>query len=306
MKQQAIYSTEHAQGWLPWGAIAPFLAVVFVLLPSIVASLVLFRLRLVDKNGDPVGIKGYYVFLVLTFALIALVLLAWVRFVERRPFASIGLIRKDATKKFLGGLAVGLVMSSVLVSAIWLSGAARARGFGIAISTPIMILHIGLFLACFVFQSSVEEVVFRGWLLSAMSQKFNVPIAIVVTSLVFALMHFDPKAHWLFVVNVYLFSVFTCCWSIRSGNVWGVMGWHGAWNWLLGVGFETPISGFDLKLPALIVRLIPTGGPLFTGGAQGPEGSVFCTAFFVLGTALILWRATRASSRIDRAASSTN
>jgi hypothetical protein len=71
------------------------------------------------------------------------------------------------------------------------------------------------------------------------------------------------------------------------------MGWHGAWNWLLGVGFETPVSGLNLKMPALIVRLVPTGPALLTGGAEGPEGSLFCTGLLVGGTAFVLWCAAR-------------
>ena len=293
MNQESIYSTEPASGWLPWGALAPFLAVVLVALPDIIATLVLTRLGLVGADDNPVGVRGYYVFLLLTFTLIGLVVVAWVRFVERRSLASIGLVRHGAARKFLLGLVMGLATSSAIVVCIWLAGSARAEGFGRAFSTPITVLHMALLLACFGFQGSVEEVVFRGWLFSGIARKLNVPIAVVVTSLVFTLLHFDPKVRWLFLVNVFLFSVFACCWSLRSGNVWGVMGWHGAWNWLLGVGFETPVSGLDLKMPALIVRLVPTGPALLTGGAEGPEGSLFCTALLAFAIAFLLWRGVR-------------
>lgn len=290
MKHQAIYSADPARGWLPWGALVPFLAIVLVALPDFVSSPVLSRLQLVDAHGTPIGLRGYYAFLLLTFALIALVVWAWVRFVERRSLASIGLVPRNAARSLVAGLAVGMGMSSAIVGGIWMAGGARADGFARAFATPINLLHMLLLLACFTFQSSVEEVVFRGWLLSGMARKLNIPIALVVTSLVFAFLHFSPRAHWLFLLNVFLFSVFACGWSLRSGNVWGVMGWHGAWNWLLGVGFETPVTGLDLKLPALIVRMIP-GGPVFlTGGAEGPEGSIFCTAVLIVGTLFVLWR----------------
>ncbi len=290
MNRRAIYSADDIRGWLPWGALAPFLGIVLVVLPSIAATVVLHRLRLVGADDDPIGAGGLYAFLLLTFTLIGLVVLAWVRFVERRSFASIGLVRRDATKRFLRGLGVGLAMSSAIVAAIWLTGGARAEGFGRAFSTPVTLLHMGALLACFAFQGSVEEVIFRGWLFSAVALKLNVAIAAVVTSLVFTFLHFDPKVRPLFLVNTCLFSLFACSWALRAGDVWGVMAWHGAWNWLLGVGFETPISGLNLKMPALIVRLVPTGRDLLTGGAQGPEGSVFCTALLVAGTVLVLGR----------------
>ncbi len=292
MKRQAIYPTESVRGWLPWGALAPFLAVVLVVVPSIPATLLLRRLRLVGADENPIGVGGMYSFLLLTFTLIGLVVLAWVALVERRSFASIGLVRRNAAKTFLRGFGVGLAMSSAIAAAIWLTGSARAEGFGRAFATPVTLLHMGLLLACFSFQSSVEEVVFRGWLFSGVALKLNVPIAIVVTSLAFTLLHFEPKVGALFFVNICLFSVFACSWALRVGDVWGVMGWHGAWNWLFGVGYEVPITGLNLKMPALIVRLVPTGSDLLTGGAQGPEGSLFCTALLVAGTVFVWWRTT--------------
>ena len=67
-------------------------------------------------DDNPIGVGGYYVFLLLTFTLIGLVVLAWVGFVERRSFASIGLVRRDAAKTFLRGLGMGLAMSFLLLS----------------------------------------------------------------------------------------------------------------------------------------------------------------------------------------------
>jgi hypothetical protein len=68
------------------------------------------------------------------------------------------------------------------------------------------------------------------------------------------------------------------------------MGWHAGWNWLLAVGFEVPVTGLDAKMPALLVKLVPQGSAYLTGGTQGPEGSVLCGLFFVVGTAVLLLR----------------
>ena len=91
------------------------------------------------------------------------------------------------------------------------------------------------------------------------------------------LLHFDSRANWIFVTNVFLFAVFACCWVIRTGDVWGVMGWHGGWNWLLAVGFELRVTALDAHVPALLVKLTPVGPDYLTGGIQGPEGSIVCT-----------------------------
>jgi hypothetical protein len=38
-KSVSLYSSVAASGWLPWGALAPFLCVVLVALPDVFASL---------------------------------------------------------------------------------------------------------------------------------------------------------------------------------------------------------------------------------------------------------------------------
>lgn len=63
------------------------------------------------------------------------------------------------------------------------------------------------------------------------------------------------------------------------------MGWHTGWNWLLGVGFELPVTGLNTHMPALIVRLAPAGPNYLTGGAQGVEASVGCTIVLIVGIA---------------------
>jgi uncharacterized protein len=133
-----------------------------------------------------------------------------------------------------------------------------------------------------------EEILFRGWMLSALVYKFNRMISIALTSLVCCALHLEPHQHWLFTMNVVLFSVFACCWALRSGNIWGVMGWHAAWNWLSVVGFEVPFTGYDAHMPALFVKLVDQGPVYLTGGAEGAEGSILCSVILTAGLAF-LW-----------------
>jgi membrane protease YdiL (CAAX protease family) len=96
--------------------------------------------------------------------------------------------------------------------------------FGHAFRSLVSLGSIAVLLVCFAPQSSVEELVFRGWMLSAIAAKFRVVIAVLLSSLVFSFLDFEPRANWIFVLNVFLFAVFACCWVIRTGTVWGVMG----------------------------------------------------------------------------------
>jgi len=281
MKPVALYSPAAARGWLPWGPLAPFLCIALVALPDATAELSLRALHFEGANGEPLGVLGWCLFLVVTFALMGLVFLAWVRFVERRPLATIGLVNAHPLHTFVRGLAIGVLASATIVAAIWISGGYRAEGFARAFASPRALLGIAALLPCFAVQSGVEEMIFRGWLLSGIARRLNVPIAVVLSSATFTLLHYERHQHWAATTAIFLFAVFACAWSLRARNVWGVMGWHTTWNWLLAVGFELPVTGLRANLPALLVKLTPVGGVLLTGGAQGPEGSLWCTALLL-------------------------
>src|SRR5688572_14724199 len=282
MNTRAIYSTEPHRGWLPWGALAPILAIVFVVVAAIPFELGFERLGLIDAHGNPVGFRGISLFLLLPFAGTGLLVLGWVRFVERRSLASIGLTRSGAGRMLGRGHLIGCATIIMVVVASWLAGGYDAESFAPAWRRPRELLGIAALLLCFLVQASVEEIVFRGWMLSAVARKFNVAWAVTLSSLIFCLLHFSPGQPWLVTLNLVLFGLFVCAWALRANNIWGVMGWHAGWNWLLATGFELPVTGLDLKMPALLVALAPRGSDYLTGGMQGPEGSIACTVFLAV------------------------
>lgn len=284
-----------ARGWRPWGALVPFLGIAFVALTVVSLTLVLQHVHLVGADENPIGLTGFASFLLLPFAALGVVVLAWTRLVERRPLSSIGLVREHRSRTFLFGVVTGIAMAIGIVAGGWIAGGFSAGAFAIAFHSPAVLGAMAILLACFALQSSVEEILFRGWMLSAIAAKFGVGIAVLVSSAVFTLFHYDPSATWLFVANVFLFAVFACCWALRTGNVWGVMGWHAGWNWLLAVGFQMPVTGLDAHVPALLVKMTPRGADYLTGGFEGPEGSVTCTIVLIAGIAFLALRRKRAA-----------
>ncbi len=296
MRTKSLYSSEPAEGWLPWGALGPFLLILFVAIPAIIGSKVLKHFDLIDAKWQPIGMVGLVLFLVVEFAATGLLVVAWVRLVERRSLASIGLTRPGGGAPFLRGLAVGVATSLLVVAMIWIAGGYEAQGSAKAFASPTALMNIAILLLCFIVQAGVEEIIFRGWLMSLLARKFNVIIAVVGTCVVFAALHFGRQTPWNDVVLSILFSLFACLWALKAGNLWGVMGWHAGWNWLLAVGFEVPVTGLDTKMPALLVKLVPQGSHLLNGGTQGPEGSVLCGLFFVIAIAWLLSKKTGATT----------
>lgn len=297
MPPVALYSPEPARGWLPWIWLAPILMVLFNAVPVVALDGWMEAQQWSTPRGDPIGLAGLHALLWIGFVPTLLMVLAWVRLVERRSMASIGLVGPAPLRTFLQGLAIGMGTISLVVFAIWAAGGLQATGSGPAWQSPQSLLQMALLLPGFALQSSVEEIIFRGWLQSALARKAGVMIAVLLVALTFTLLHFSPNQRWLVMLCSFVFSLFASAWSLRTGNIWGVMGWHAGWNWLLATGFELPVTGIDAHLPALLVALRPSGVDALTGGAEGPEASYLCSLFFILAIAWIGWRRTGQGSR---------
>ena len=139
-------------------------------------------------------------------------------------------------------------------------------------------LNIAILLACFVVQASVEEIIFRGWLLSVITRRLNLVFAVLLSSTLFTFLHFTPDQPWLVTANLLLFALFACSWAIAANNVWGVMGWHAGCNWMLATGFAVPVTGIDAHVPALAVTLAPVGSDFLTGGPRVQKAAL-CAPF---------------------------
>ena len=286
MTPVALYSPEPARGWLSWIWFAPILLILFNLVPAVAMDGWMESQQWATPRGEPIGLAGLYALLWIGFAPTLLIVLGWVRFIERRSLASIGLVGTAPVKTFVQGVLIGVGTIALVVAAIWAAGGMQAAGYGPAWRSPGSLMHIGLLLLSFSFQASVEEIMFRGWLLSVVARKANVALAVLLVSLVFTLLHYSPHQAPLVTLVSFLFSLFACAWALRTGNIWGVMGWHTGWNWLLATGFELPVTGISSHLPALLVALRPLGSDALTGGAEGPEGSYLCNLFFIIA---IVW-----------------
>lgn len=290
MKTPSLFSLEPAKGWIPWGVLAPFLLIFFMAAPVILTDEPFIQWGFVDDRGNPIGTIGLYAFLLIPFAMTGALVLAWVLFVERRPVSTIGLMPGAGVLSFARGLAIGIATIGAVVAAIWAAGGYRPDGFASAFFAPSDLLSIGILFLCFVVQAGVEEIIFRGWLMSAIARRFNVTAAVILTCAVFTFLHYSRGQELLITVGVFLFSLFACLWALKAGNIWGVMGWHIGWNWLLATGFELPVTGLDAGVSALLVKLVPRGSEILTGGSQGPEASVVCLIFFACAIAALLWQ----------------
>jgi len=284
-----IFSDEPAKGWIVPSLAAPFLCVFILIISMLPGDLSLLNLGITDVKGEPQSPLGFFLMLV-SFSALALAVAAWVRWVEKRSLASVGLCGEHGLRKFLVGLGVGIAMMGAIVAAIALSGGYRVGDLFPAFVSPAAVGWIFLLLAGFAVQASAEEFVFRGWLFSAVMRRWNMTAAFILSSAAFTLVHFSPRATLSEVVMTFTFALFACAWVRRSNSIWGVMGWHVGWNWFGGTGFDVPITGLDTHLPALVVKMVPVGPAWLNGGGDGPEGSVFTFVLLAAGFLILMLR----------------
>lgn len=285
---RTIFSPEPHRGWLPWAWLSPLVCILLVALSSVPFDLALERIGVMGSDRQPSSAFGFCLNLLVPFAAMGAAVWGWSRFVERRSAATLGLTGKGRLRKYLTGLAIGVGMMALVIVSIWLAGGYIGKDVLPAYSSPEALFWIAVLLPCFVFQSGVEEFIFRGWLLSTATRRWNLTAGFIASSIAFTFLHFSPNQPVRDIIMTFIFGLFACAWAWRAGNIWGVMGWHAGWNWITGVGFAVPITGFDLQLPALLVQLEPSGPDMLTGGPAGPEGSLLTIGMLAAGTLLLL------------------
>lgn len=309
MAGRELYAPRLARHRRTWTWAALPLAFVIILLGQILAAIPAVMLGLIEPTGEPVGWQGVAYGLFVAFGLAALLTIAWVRFFERRGLATIGFNGRGWTR-FIRGYAIGLGFLLVTVGAIALLGGYGVEGRGAfsaaevgAALLPIIVLLLG-----FMVQGSTEEIITRGWLLSVITSRHGLAWGLGLTSVLFALLHavnIAPSPELaLGLFNVVLFGVFIGLYAAKEGSLWGVCGWHAAWNWLLGVGFGLEVSGQRIETAPLVMDLsTKAAAPWWiTGAAFGPEGSVVTTFVLLAGSAWIVWRGGFASHPVEEGA----
>jgi uncharacterized protein len=97
--------------------------------------------------------------------------------------------------------------------------------------------------------------------------------AVWVTSTVFGLYHTQNSGeNWIGVFAAAAVG-FLLCLSVRlTGSVWWAIGFHAAWDWAETFFYGAADSG--LQGQGNFLSASPAGNPLWSGGTDGPEGSL--------------------------------
>jgi len=132
-----------------------------------------------------------------------------------------------------------------------------------------------------------EEMLFHGFAFQSLITGLGPFATILPVGMIFGLLHLgNPDATWLSTANTVGFGIIFGYALYRTSGLWLPIGLHFGWNIALPF-FGVKISGITMRVTGY--EMTWSAGPLWSGGAYGPEGSVLTTGVLLL-MLLFVWR----------------
>ncbi|MDQ2086264.1 type II CAAX endopeptidase family protein [Herbivorax sp. ANBcel31] len=274
--------------WLVLLLIGLFLVAQLIVLP-ITIPLILF-LESTDFLNELEPLIGetldFTLILIASFIGIHLTMFLWVKFVEKRPFKSIGLWGKKKILKFSTGFMLAVLSMTIAALLVVVFGEGTinegsTRVVGMTALPYIIIVLLGWFV-----QASAEEVLFQGWFMPKAAKMYCPVLGIFMSAVMFALFHgLNPGMTLLPFVNLMLYATFAALYAIYEEGIMGIIGFHIAWNWAQGNLFGLEVSGME-SISATLVNVTVQSPNIFTGRDFGPEGGLVVT--MLLGLSILI------------------
>lgn len=142
------------------------------------------------------------------------------------------------------------------------------------------------------FQATSEELMFRGIIFQAFSQKFGDITSAIFISLVFASFHLmNPNINLISFINIFLAGIFFSACYIKTKSLWLGISFHFLWNWSEFILLGSPISGLNFEIKPLIeLKLLNISPNLnwILGGKFGIEEGAITTILLISLTYIVL------------------
>ena len=208
--------------------------------------------------------------------------LVYVKFLERRPFKSMGFVKKGFIKQYFSGFFIGILMITVPVVIL-----GQFNG-NIVFNEDINYKILTVYLFGFLVQGASEEIMVRGYLLTSLAKTTKTFWAILISSIGFAVLHLlNPGLTILALSNLTLFGIFAALLFLRTKNIWAICGLHSSWNFFQGNVFGIEVSGQSLTTGMFSVT---SSAPDFlTGGSFGLEGGLIVTIMLIVSSVIVLF-----------------
>lgn len=213
------------------------------------------------------------------------------RWLDRRSFLSLGFYFKwKAILEILIGILIAGTMMGFIYILEWGLGWIDFQGYGWQfLDSRKLFTDCGLVFILFILVGWTEELLSRGYHLQTLSEGLNRTWGVILSALIFALLHQDNPAFSISAfIGLFISGLFFCYAYYQRMNLWLPIGIHIGWNFFEGTVFGFQVSGLT-DLPRLIYQSTK-GINIVTGGAFGPEAGLILLPALLLGVLLIrLW-----------------
>ncbi len=209
------------------------------------------------------------------------------RAIDRKSVESLGLAPEGMWRDMLAGIGIGGVMVGLLFTLMLAAGWLDFDGFAWQ-TVPFSVWALALLnlTLAFLLTGISEELMIRGYILQNIAEGLNLIWAVILSSALFALLHFGNPGGSLpaAVTGIFLAGVFFAFAYFRTRSLWLAIGLHIGWNLFLNGVFGFVVSGAGT--PGLIRHTV-TGPGVWTGGAFGPEAGLLLLPALAAGAALV-------------------
>ena len=191
---------------------------------------------------------------------------AWGKWIERREVTELAL--PGAGREWAIGALIGTALYTGCVLLLMLYGMYRVEGLN-----PLSYMIPAAAIA--VKSSVFEELLFRGVLFKSVEDMAGSWIAIIVSSLVFGIVHLlnpDGTVAGAIYIAIEAGLLLATAYLVTR-RLWMAIGFHMLWNYVQSAVFGGIVSG-SVALPGLLQSRIE-GPTFYTGGNFGMEQSVF-------------------------------
>ena len=219
-----------------------------------------------------------------SFVFILLLFIFWVKVIEKNSLSSLGFVKRNWLKYLGWGILISLLQMGVIALVYQVGGIGTFKLNELSLEPILFIL--GLF-PFWLLQGGTEEVATRGWLLTRIAARTNLPLAIGISSSLFGILHLgNAGVTFLSVLNIILDGVLAALLFIYTDSIWLVVAQHGTWNYVQGnlLGFQVSGTGADASIFSFTMG---DGPDWLTGGAFGAEGSIITTLVLLLSLVIV-------------------
>ena len=226
------------------------------------------------------NIVGYNIISVLcSYIFSAVILLLFVKYFEKTTYEYFGFSKENYLEAIKVGMGLA-IFSIVGIVAILL----MSNNISLALCKDLKIGTIIILIILVLMQGFLEEIVFRGYLMTRLAAKKGKWIGIILSSIFYLVFRMsNPSTSKLDLINIFLISIVMSLLYWYFDNILVIAIFHAFWNCISGVVFGFNISGIKVSDTIFTVETI-SDKQILIGGSYGIEGSIIATVFFaVLG-----------------------